>query len=206
MLRLLTLASRVELETGKEMKMSEGDLVSSPQAILDFWFEELSDRDWFNPPPTLDAQIERRFRRTHLALARSIPDEWHADAAARLAAIIVLDQLPRNMYRATPLAFATDGLARREARLALEAGADRAVHARLRPFFYLPFEHSEHLADQELSVRLFSDLPDAELLDYAVRHRDIVARFGRFPHRNEVLGRSSTEEEREFLKLPGSRF
>lgn len=186
--------------------MPEGDLVVSPQTVLDFWFNELSDRDWFNPTPSLDAQIERRFRKTHMALAHTVPEAWRVDPSARLAAVIVLDQLPRNMYRATPLAFATDGLARREAMMALEAGADALVHARQRPFFYLPFEHSETLADQELSVRLFSALPDAELLDYAVRHRDIVARFGRFPHRNEVLGRSSTEEELEFLKLPGSRF
>lgn len=186
--------------------MAEGDRVVDPREVLTFWFEELSDRDWYNATPELDEQISRRFRVTHFALARDVGPEWRADADARLAAIIVLDQFPRNMYRATPLAFATDPLARREARLALEAGADRRVHARQRPFFYLPFEHSEAMDDQDLSVRLFSDLPDAELMDYAVRHRDIVLRFGRFPHRNVFLARPSTDEELEFLKLPGSRF
>jgi uncharacterized protein (DUF924 family) len=177
----------------------------SPEDILNFWFDELSERDWFNATPELDQQIVRRFGATHLALARDLPSLWRQGPAERLAAIIVLDQLPRNMFRATPLAFATDGLARREAQLALAAGADRMVHARQRPFFYLPFEHSEDLADQELSVRLFSDLADANNLDYAVRHRDIIARFGRFPHRNDMVGRQSTPEELEFLKLPGSR-
>jgi uncharacterized protein (DUF924 family) len=186
--------------------MAEVDRIASPAEVLRFWFDELTDRDWYNSTPALDQQIMRRFRATHLALAQTVADAWRADPSSRLAAVIVLDQLPRNMYRATPLAFATDGLARQEARLALETGADQLVHARQRPFFYLPFEHSEDLVDQELSVRLFSALPDADLLDYAVRHRDIVARFGRFPHRNAFLGRTSTAEEIEFLKLPGSSF
>lgn len=186
--------------------MPEGDRIVSPEEVLAFWFEELSDRDWYNATPALDQQILRRFRATHLALARSVEPHWRAGPASRLAAVIVLDQLPRNMYRATPLAFATDPLARREARLAIAEGADRLVHGRQRPFFYLPFEHSEQIDDQDYSVSLFSDLPDANLLDYAVRHRDIVARFGRFPHRNAFLGRESTEEETEFLKLPGSGF
>ncbi|MET3612243.1 uncharacterized protein (DUF924 family) [Rhizobium aquaticum] len=186
--------------------MPESDRIASPQEVLAFWFEELTDRDWYNSTPALDQQILRRFRATHLALARSVEPGWRADPASRLAAVIVLDQLPRNMFRATPLAFATDGLARREARLAIAEGADRLVHGRQRPFFYLPFEHSEQIEDQEYSVSLFSDLPDANLLDYAVRHRDIVARFGRFPHRNQFVGRDSTEEEIEFLKLPGSSF
>ncbi len=186
--------------------MPESDRIASPQEVLAFWFEELTDRDWYNSTPALDQQILRRFRATHHALARTVEPLWRADPASRLAAVIVLDQLPRNMYRATPLAFATDGLARREARLAIAGGADRLVHGRQRPFFYLPFEHSEQIDDQEYSVRLFSDLPDANLLDYAVRHRDIVARFGRFPHRNDFIGRESTEEEIEFLKLPGSGF
>lgn len=178
----------------------------SPEEILNFWFDELEESDWFNATPELDRQIMRRFSATHLALAREVPPDWREGPAARLATIIVLDQLPRNMFRATPLAFATDGLARREAQQALAVGADRMVHARRRPFFYLPFEHSEDLADQELSVKLFSDLADARSLDYAVRHRDIVARFGRFPHRNDTIGRQSTPEEIEFLKLPGSSF
>lgn len=186
--------------------MPSAAVIATPDEVLDFWFEELSDKDWFNATPELDQQIMRRFGAAHLALAREVTPPWRAGASARLAAIILLDQMPRNMYRATPLAFATDGLALREARLALDAGADRQVHARQRPFFYLPFEHSEDLADQDVCVRLFSDLPDAEMFDYAVRHRDIIARFGRFPHRNDILGRPSTQEEVDFLKQPGSSF
>ena len=186
--------------------MSEGDNVVSPQSVLSFWFDELSDSDWFQPTEALDAQILRRFRLTHLALSREVPPEWHADASSRLAAIIVLDQFPRNMYRASPLAFATDGLALREARLALEAGADKQVHARQTAFFYLPFEHSEVLVDQDLSVDLFSKLDNENYQDFARRHRDIIVEFGRFPHRNAILGRVSTPAELEFLKKPGSGF
>jgi uncharacterized protein (DUF924 family) len=186
--------------------MPESDRIASAKEILAFWFEELSEKDWFKPTPMLDAQIFRRFRATHLALSRSVDAQWHATPQARLAAIIVLDQLPRNMYRNSPLAFACDGIARREARLALEEGADKALHARERAFVYLPFEHSEAIEDQELSVSLFSALDNPETLDYAQRHREIIRRFNRFPHRNDILARSSTAEEIEFLKQPGSSF
>jgi uncharacterized protein (DUF924 family) len=186
--------------------MPESDQVAEPQDVLSFWFDELSDRDWFSPTAALDAQIFRRFRVTHLSLSRQVGPRWRAEPSARLAAIIVLDQLPRNMYRGSPLAFATDGIARREARLALEAGADQLVHARQRTFFYLPFEHSEEIEDQHLCCLLFSKMANPELLDYAHRHRDIIARFGRFPHRNGVLGRLTSDAESEFLQEPGSRF
>jgi uncharacterized protein (DUF924 family) len=186
--------------------MPESDRVASPGEILAFWFEELSEKDWFKPPSTLDAQIFRRFRATHLALSRGVGTQWHATPQARLAAIIVLDQLPRNMYRGSPLAFACDGIARREARLALDQGANKELHARERAFIYLPFEHSESIEDQDLSVSLFSALDNPELLDYAQRHHDIIRRFNRFPHRNDILARKSTTEEIEFLKQPGSSF
>ena len=186
--------------------MSEADQVAEPQDVLSFWFDELSDKDWFQPAPDIDAQIFRRFRMTHLALSRHVEPRWRADPSARLAAIIVLDQLPRNMYRGSPLAFATDRLARREARLALEAGADQLVHARQRTFFYLPFEHSEEMEDQDLCCSLFSMMQNTDLLDYAHRHREIIAQFGRFPHRNAVLGRETSDAEAEFLKGPGSSF
>lgn len=186
--------------------MPEADQVAAPQDILSFWFDELSDKDWFQPTPAIDAQIFRRFRMTHLALSRHVEPQWRVDPSARLAAIIVLDQLPRNMYRGSPLAFATDGIARREARLALEVGADQLVHARQRMFFYLPFEHSENMADQDLCCSLFSMMQNPDLLDYAHRHRDIIARFGRFPHRNAVVGRETSDTEAEFLQEPGSSF
>lgn len=186
--------------------MTEGNGLVSPAEVLSFWFDELSDRDWFQSTEALDRQIERRFRQTHLMLAREVPWEWRADAVSRLAAIIVFDQFPRNMFRGTPLAFATDGLALREAKLALKEGADQMVHARQRAFFYLPFEHSESLEDQALSVELFSKIDNPDLLDYALRHRDVIKRFGRFPHRNVILGRTSTREEAVFLLQPGSSF
>ncbi|MHC2361050.1 uncharacterized protein (DUF924 family) [Rhizobium leguminosarum] len=125
---------------------------------------------------------------------------------ARLAAVIVLDQFPRNIYRGTPLAVATDGLALREAKLALASGADRVVETACRTFFYLPFEHAEDLGEQERSVALFTALGDEEYLDYAIRHRDVIAAYGRFPHRNAMLGRESTAGERDYLSKPGAGF
>lgn len=186
--------------------MADRDDICTPDEILAFWFEELQPQDWFVPSPGLDEQCDRRFRKTHLALARALPPVWRATPENRLAAVIVFDQMPRNIYRATPLAFATDGLALRETRLAIDAGADKGLTVDQRAFFYLPFEHSESLVDQEQSVRLFSDLGHANYLDFAIRHHAIVAQFGRFPHRNAILGRASTQAELSFLTQPGSGF
>jgi uncharacterized protein (DUF924 family) len=180
--------------------------ICTPEDILSFWFDELHPQDWFTPPPGLDSQCDRRFRPTHLALAREIAPEWRATPQNRLAAVILLDQMPRNMYRGTPLAFATDGLALREAGLALDAGAEAGLSLEQRVFLYLPFEHSENLADQERSVRLFTELGDVGYLDFAIRHCEIIQQFGRFPHRNAILGRVSTAAEITFLSQPGSGF
>lgn len=182
------------------------DAVATPESILAYWFDELTKDDWFKRSDAVDAEIRRRFAATHLALAAGVPERWRADAEAHLAAIIVLDQLPRNIYRGTPLAFATDGLALAEARHAVDAGHDEAVGVDRRCFFYLPFEHSEALADQDRSVSLFTALGDAEYLDYALRHRDVIRQFGRFPHRNPILGRSSTPAEEDYLSKPGAGF
>ena len=149
--------------------------------------------------------IRERFGALHEEIARTRPQDYSTPETA-LAAVIVLDQFPRNMYRATPLAFATDGLARREARLALSEKADLEVDAAIRCFFYMPFEHSEDLEDQTLSVRLFTELADAEFLDYAIRHREVIEKFGRFPHRNAFTGRISTAAEEVYLAQPGSGF
>lgn len=186
--------------------MADAAGLCTPDEILTFWFEELAREDWFRPPPGLDDQCDRRFRLTHLAVARAITPEWRATPANRLATIILLDQMPRNMYRQTPLAFATDGLALIEARLAIDAGADTGMSVDQRAFLYLPFEHSENLGDQNLSVRLFTALGDANYLDFAIRHCEIIRQFGRFPHRNAILGRVSTEAEISFLSQPGSGF
>ncbi|WP_438747733.1 DUF924 family protein [Pararhizobium sp. O133] len=178
----------------------------TPEDVLAFWFDELSPDDWFKPQVEVDQRCEELFRGAHLTMARALPPEWRVTPSARLAAIILLDQIPRNIYRGTPLAFATDGLALREARLALNAGANLEVAANWRPFFYLPFEHSENLVDQTLSVKLFTELGDADNLDFAIRHCEIIRQFGRFPHRNAALGRLSTEAEINFLSQPGSSF
>ena len=185
--------------------MSESS-IRSPQDVVTYWCETLAPKDWWQPTPELDASVRDRFASTHLALSQAVTPEWRESPQARLAAIIVLDQFPRNMYRSSPMAFATDWIARREARLALEAGADMLTDHGRRHFFYMPFEHSEDLADQDLSVRLFEAHGDEMYADYAVRHRDVIARYGRFPHRNAFLGRASTPDEEAYLAQPGAGF
>ncbi|MBY5339429.1 DUF924 family protein [Rhizobium johnstonii] len=180
--------------------------IRTPKEVYDFWFVRCGRELWFRSTPELDVEIREGFRETHLALAADVGAEWRAGAESRLAAVIVLDQFPRNIYRGTALAVATDGLALREAKLALASGADRAVEAACRTFFYMPFEHAEDLGEQERSVELFGALGDAEYLDYAIRHRDVIAAYGRFPHRNAMLGRESTAAERDYLSGPDAGF
>lgn len=184
--------------------MSQEEL--GPKDVLAFWFGELTPEDWFRGSAELDSKIARRFRDLHLTLARGIDPLWRETPQARLACIIALDQFPRNIYRGTPLAFATDKLALREARLALEAGADQQLGKDHCCFLYLPFEHSEDHADQDLCVSLFAELGDANYHDYAKRHRDVISRFGRFPHRNAIVGRESTVDEQAYLQTPGAGF
>lgn len=174
--------------------------------VLSFWFSRRVEPLWFRSDPALDAEIRGRFGGLVAAAGAGERDGWLATPTGALALVILLDQFPRNIYRGTPAAFAADAKARVVADRALALGHDRQVEPARRMFFYLPFEHSEQLADQERSLALFTALGDAELLDYAVRHHDIIARFGRFPHRNAVLGRPSTAEERAFLTQPGSAF
>ena len=186
--------------------MSMDAPICSPSEILSFWFEELRPEHWFKPPQGLDEQCRRRFLSTHLALARDVPPLWRATPEDRLAAILVLDQLPRNIYRATPLAFATDGLALNEAKRAIAEGADLAVLSERRFFFYMPFEHSEDIDDQILSVKLFTELADPNYLDFAIRHHEVIRLFGRFPHRNAIMGRTSTSAEEVYLSQPDAGF
>ncbi|CCM77224.1 DUF924 family protein [Rhizobium mesoamericanum] len=180
--------------------------VCTPLEVYDFWFEECGRDQWFKATLEFDRDIRGRFRDTHLALSRAVTEEWRSTPNSRLAAVIVLDQFPRNIYRATPLAFATDGLALREAKLALAAGADQQVAPECRTFFYMPFEHCEDLEEQERSVALFKALGDEEYIDYALRHREVIAAYGRFPHRNALVGRPSTPAELEYLAQPGAGF
>lgn len=187
--------------------------LATPEAVLAFWFDaapDVAQALWFGKDPALDAEIRTRFLATHEAALAGVLEPWldHADSA--LALVVVLDQFPRNMFRDSPRAFAADIRARGCARIALARGFDQAVAPERRAFFYLPFEHSEDLADQRLAVKLFAALVDVprpgDVFDYALRHYCIVARFGRFPHRNALLGRASTAQETAFLAQPGSRF
>jgi uncharacterized protein (DUF924 family) len=166
--------------------------------VLAFWLEELRPEDWFERSDSLDETIRSRFARLHAALAEAAPAMAFDDPHRALAAIIVFDQFSRNMFRGKPAAFATDSLALFIARQALEREYDAAVPEQWRHFFYMPLMHSETSADQEHCVALFAELP-GDSVKYAVEHRDIIARFGRFPHRNEILGRKTTVPEQAFL-------
>ncbi|QFY63094.1 DUF924 domain-containing protein (plasmid) [Rhizobium grahamii] len=180
--------------------------ICTPEEVCAFWFEKCDRKDWFEGAAELDSEIKRQFRDTHLALASGESSVWRETPQNRLAMTVVLDQFPRNIYRGTALAFATDGLALAEAELALQSGDDKRVPEEFRVFFYLPFEHAEDIAQQDRSVALFAELGDPEFLDYARRHREVIASYGRFPHRNRVLGRQSTEAELRYLAQPGAGF
>tara|TARA_R110002012_G_scaffold64232_1_gene168814 strand:- start:1708 stop:2250 length:543 start_codon:yes stop_codon:yes gene_type:complete len=174
--------------------------------VHSFWFEESSEKQWFEKDPEFDRQIRERFGALVEAASRGDLEDWLDSPRGALAYILLLDQFTRNIHRGSGTAFAADAKARAAAIKALVDGYEQAIPDREKAFLYLPFEHSEDLTDQERSVALFEALGDTNLTDYAVRHRDIIARFGRFPHRNDVLGRESTVAEQEFLKQPGSAF
>ncbi|KXF78740.1 hypothetical protein ATN84_02900 [Paramesorhizobium deserti] len=170
--------------------------------ILNFWFGELGPKQWFESTPELDHTIRTRFFDLHETIARQAAEDPAAlsgDADTALAAIIALDQFPRNIFRGTARAFATDPLALAIARYAVDKGLHHQLPSERRAFLYLPFEHSEDLRDQERSVELFTAAGEEEGIKYAVEHRDIITRFGRFPHRNGILNRASTPEEEAFL-------
>lgn len=174
--------------------------------VLRYWFEELTLEQCFEKNDAIDATIREHFGAVHEQLAAA-PDSIRAKAPRELlAALIVFDQFSRNLHRGSPRAFATDPVALRLARTAIADGLDQAMSNRERIFVYLPFEHSEDAADQEQSIRLFAQLGDENLDKYAMAHKVIIDRFGRFPHRNVVLGRTSTPEEIAFLNEPMSSF
>ena len=172
--------------------------LASAAAVVAFWREAGPDR-WFEKDDAFDAEIRRRFLPTHEAAAAGRLSAWEADAQGALALLILLDQFPRNMFRGEARTFATDPLALAIAAHAIMRGFDAQVPAEMRGFFYLPFEHSEKLADQEHSIALYRASGDADGLKWAELHADIIRRFGRFPHRNAVLGRATTAEEQAFL-------
>jgi len=187
-------------------------------AVMDFWFGRHGDRGrdtprrpWFEKSDAFDEQIRNRFG---TLIPRAIAGElqgWSAESEGAVAQILVLDQFPRNAFRGTAQAFAGDARALAAARALVDSGTDRTLPGVQRMFVYLPFEHAEDLAAQNASLRLFAQLESeapevGELSVWARRHHEIIARFGRFPHRNAALGRTSTPEEIEFLKQPGSGF
>jgi uncharacterized protein (DUF924 family) len=174
--------------------------------VLRFWFAELPKEQWFASGRALDEQIRSRFLEVHRMVAAAPEDALLADSKTALAAVIVLDQFSRNMFRGTPKAFENDAKALAIAEAAIGGGFAEALSADGRLFLYLPFEHHEGAEAQARCVELMSALGDPELTKYAQAHKDIIDRFGRFPHRNAILGRRSTEEELEFLEGPGSSF
>jgi uncharacterized protein (DUF924 family) len=180
--------------------------VAAIRDILDFWFLPLDHPDhgkprevWWECPPEFDAEVRERFSSMLDRAIEGACDHWRHSPEGALALTILCDQFPRHMHRRSARAFAGDAKAIETARLALARFYPAVFNPTMRVFFYLPFEHSEVLADQELCCALFEPFNDPEKMKYATDHRDIIARFGRFPHRNEALGRASTDEELDYL-------
>jgi len=200
--------------------------MNESEQVLDFWFgacgpdgalDRAKQRMWFSDGRNYDAVIRKKFGKLHRRAARGELDaEWAATPRGRVALIVVLDQFSRHIHRGKPAAFAQDPAAQRLAAAGVEQGVDRGLIPAQRAFFYLPFEHAEDVKLQRVSTRAFERLATevapawrkdyTSFADYAGHHRDIVERFGQFPHRNSILGRASTPEEIEFLKEPGSSF
>jgi uncharacterized protein (DUF924 family) len=185
--------------------------------ILNFWFGSPDNPDygkpkqaWFNKNPEFDLEVRSRFFSVYQQAAKGELNHWQKSPLSCLALIIILDQFSRNLFRNQPQAFATDTQALELAKYAVRQGFDQELLPAQRWFIYLPFEHSENLADQREAVRLFSSLlahpESADPIKYAKLHLEVIEHFGRFPHRNEILGRQSTPKEIEFLKTPGSSF
>ena len=170
--------------------------------LVEFW-RDAGMAKWFRGGEAFDAECRARWLDAHFAAARREFDGWMDDADGALALVLLLDQIPRNVFRNSGHAFATDPLALHCASRAIDVGHDAKIDAGLRFFFYLPFEHSEAIADQDRAVDLFTALGNADLLGYANAHREVIVRFGRFPHRNAALGRSNTPEEEAWLEAGG---
>ena len=177
-----------------------------PADVTSFW-RNAGPKRWFNKDDAFDAAIRLKFEATHHAAARGAYDAWIETPDGTLALLILLDQFPRNLYRGSAHSYATDPLARHVATMAIERGHDRQFEPVLRSFFYLPFEHSEDLADQDrdlaLCLAMKAETGEEGNLKWAHLHRDIIVRFGRFPHRNRALGRETTAEEQAFLDEGG---
>jgi len=180
--------------------------MTSADDILNFWFVEHGEADWFGGKPEFDAVLAERFTETHAAAARGEAAWWRATPSGRLAEIIVLDQFSRQLHRKRPEAFAADAMALRLAQEAVGVGDDMRVEPRRRMFLYMPYMHSEDLAVHNEAIRLFTALGDEETLKFEVMHRDCIARFGRYPRRNAALGRVSTPAEIEYINSGDGMF
>ena len=200
-------------------------MLATPEAVLDYWFgapgtarevAEPQSKLWFGKLPEKDRDVSERFTPTFNAATTGLLDDWATSPRGRLALVIVLDQFPHHIHRDTPEAFAQDAKALALSLAALATGEDKSLALIERVFLYLPLEHAESVAMQDLSVTQYQQLVDeaseseralfANFFDYAHKHREVVLRFGRFPHRNAILDRASSAEEIAFLKQPGSRF
>jgi len=185
--------------------MSDNHLPQEAAQVLKFWFEELTPAQWWRDD-TLDGQIAARFLDLYHRLRRKVPPQWLAAPRCVLAAVLVLDQFPRNMFRGTAAAFATDAQARRLVEYAVARGLDAGLHVDERLFLYLPFEHSEDPADQQRALDLIGSLGNPGYADFARQHKQVIDRFGRFPQRNTALVRLSTPEEEAFLEAGGANW
>ncbi len=177
-------------------------MTAHPNDIVGFWLQA-GPAKWFKKVTTFDEAIRLKFEPVHHAAARGEYEAWAGSADGALALLILLDQFPRNLYRNSAHAFATDPKARAIALGAIERGFDRQVNPSLRNFFYLPFTHSENITDQDYCLALNTEAGDEDNIKWAALHRDIIVRFGRFPHRNTALGRVTTPQEQEFLDEGG---
>ncbi|MES1938996.1 hypothetical protein T5B8_02065 [Salinisphaera sp. T5B8] len=182
------------------------DTTVSPGSVIDFWFDTLAPRDWFRKSAALDRRIAQQFGATLTAAARGELAHWRATPLGRLAEILVLDQFSRNIHRDSPRAFENDERALNCAREAIANGDDTMLTPQQRAFVYMPFMHSETLADHERALALYQALGLAGHLKSEREHYAIIERFGRYPHRNSLLGRTSTPAEAAFLREPGSSF
>jgi uncharacterized protein (DUF924 family) len=176
------------------------------EEVLTFWFEEIEPALWWKKDASFDALLIERFSALHARACRCELYAWRSEPGGRLAEIIVLDQFSRNMFRDSALAFANDALALALSQEAVACGADAALSAVQKSFLYMPYMHSESLEIHEIAVELYAKEGLQNNLDFEIKHKNIIERFGRYPHRNAVLGRVSTSEEIEFLTQPGSSF
>ena len=176
--------------------------------VLDFWFVETQPQQWFQVNEDFDKAVTERFKEPYEMAVRGEFDDWQNSADGALALCILLDQMPRNMFRGTPQAFETDKKALVVAKYALSKGLDQVLSGQKRRFLYLPFEHSENINDQRRCVELFEKTKEEDPLgyDYALRHLKVIEKYGRFPHRNKILNRDNTPEEEAYLAQPGAGF